>query len=562
MFLRKRTLPILLIGMLGLLGPAMTATAPAQTIVVTAKSIKDLAGDLEYLIKAVAPEGDPNVERILGALRDFQAGDLVKGLDQSRGFGLAVTLPPDFPGGDPPSIVAAVPVTDLGAFLDSLKGLGIAVDDQPGVAGFSHKVTAPDGNTNLFVLQSKGYALFSLIPGADKLKGLDPASWGPERRPGAVIAARVRIAELPKALKDQFLEQFKASLDQQEQRKPGEKDAEYQGRIAAQKAGEATITALVRDGDSIAMALDVDRKNSEMSLDLTIAAKPGTETAGALRGFGSRRSRFEGLGGGGPLAFWANIPVAKVLREGFARGFNAAQKTEPAGLDTPEKRELYARLMELLKSNFDADDFDGGLAFRRNTTEGGAPTRYTVLTGLKVRDGKAFDRWFRDSVAQFKPDDPKFQFTLDVAKAADGTAIHQLTGPFDKNDANMGRVLGKAALAVAFRDDAILAAFGEDGVAAVRRGLEMISSPPTPDSGSAEPVALVARLSGFDALPDTQKEREAYRRAAAEAFRGEAAKRDRIRMAISGEGDAIRLHLGVDVPALKFLAAVGQAMKN
>src|SRR5262249_32249672 len=155
MNLRRRTFHILLLGAVVLLGPAMPATAPAQTVVVTAKSIKDLAGDFEYLVKAVAPEGDANVGGVLDALKQFQAGDLVKGLDQPRGCGLAVTLPKGFPNEGSPSIVAAVPVNDLGAFLDSIRGLGIAVDDKPSVEGFSHKVTAPDGNTNLFVLQSK-----------------------------------------------------------------------------------------------------------------------------------------------------------------------------------------------------------------------------------------------------------------------------------------------------------------------------------------------------------------------------------------------------------------------
>ena len=282
----KRMFSALFVGVFGLLGPVLTATAPAQTVVVTAKSIKDLAGDLEYLVKTVAPEGDANVENILGALKQFQSGDLVKGLDQSRGFGLAVALPPDFPGGGPPSIVAAVPVTDLGAFLDSIKGLGIAVDDQPGVAGFSHKVTAPDGNTSLFVLHRRAMpcSRWSRTAPTNSRRWTLPR--GRRRTGRGPLSARVRLAELPKALKDQFLAQMKAGLDQQEERQAR---ARMTPRIRAgsprQKAGESTITALVRDGDSIEMAFDVDRKTSAMALDLTVAAKPGTELAGSLRGF-------------------------------------------------------------------------------------------------------------------------------------------------------------------------------------------------------------------------------------------------------------------------------------
>ena len=143
----------------------------------TAKSLNELADDLGYLVKSVAPD-DQRAQAALGGLEQFKAGAIIKGLDQGRGFGLAVTLPKDFPAGSP-SVVAAVPVSNLGQFLDSLKNLGVTVDDKPGVAGFSHSVTGPNGSPPLFVLESKGYAIFSLAPeGVDKLGRLRiPASW-------------------------------------------------------------------------------------------------------------------------------------------------------------------------------------------------------------------------------------------------------------------------------------------------------------------------------------------------------------------------------------------------
>src|SRR5689334_3676944 len=146
---RRRSYRIFSIVALALLGTAAPATA--QTVVITAKSLNDLADDFEYLINSVAPEGDPRTEQVRGAINQFKAGELVKGLDQSRPFGVTVSLPKDFPQGGAPSIVAAVPVKDLGQFLDSLKGMGVDVSDKPDAPGFSHKLTAPDGNMGLFV---------------------------------------------------------------------------------------------------------------------------------------------------------------------------------------------------------------------------------------------------------------------------------------------------------------------------------------------------------------------------------------------------------------------------
>src|SRR5262249_11544739 len=144
MTFRTPKFSILFVGVFGLAG--WVETAPGQTVVLTAKSGTELADDLESLIKSAAPEGDPRAQAVLEAVGQFKSAALPKGLDRSRSFGLVVTLPKDPAAGGPPSVVAAVPVSDFGQFLDSLKDLGMTIDDQPGVPGFSHKVTLPGGN--------------------------------------------------------------------------------------------------------------------------------------------------------------------------------------------------------------------------------------------------------------------------------------------------------------------------------------------------------------------------------------------------------------------------------
>ncbi len=307
MTVRKLKFPVLLVCMFGLLGSV--GTASGQTVLVTAKSVSELTDDLEYLIKSVAPEGDPIAQTVLNALNQFKSGAMLKGVDQSKSFALAVTLPKDFGQGGPPTVVAAVPVSDLGQFLDSLKELELAVDDQPGVAGFSHKVSMPNGTPTFFVLQSKGYALFSLTPdGVDQLKALDPSSWKPKGRAQSTLSVKVKLSELPEALKDQFLNQLEATLNQQNDRKPGEGDAEFRGRIAGQKFGLEAFNSLIRDGDAIALDLDLSRKTSELALELAISAKPDTAMAKTLRTLGGRRSRFQGLGKDAAMAALGQPP--------------------------------------------------------------------------------------------------------------------------------------------------------------------------------------------------------------------------------------------------------------
>ena len=195
----KRMFSAPFVGVFGLLGPVLTATAPVQTVVVTAKSIKDLAGDLEYLVKTVAPEGDANVENILGAPSSSSRATWSRAWTSPAASAWRWPCLRTSPAGGPPSIVAAVPVTDLGAFLDSIKGLGIAVDDQPGVAGFSHKVTAPDGNTNLFVLAIEGLCPFLVGPEALTNSRRWTLASGRRRTAGGSLAARSGSRSFPGA---------------------------------------------------------------------------------------------------------------------------------------------------------------------------------------------------------------------------------------------------------------------------------------------------------------------------------------------------------------------------
>ncbi len=547
---QKRRFPVLLIGVLALVGP--TAKAPAQTIVVAAKSLNDLADDLEYVIKTVAPAGDPTAQMLLDNLGKFKAGDLLKGVDRGRGFGLAVTLPPEFPQGGPPSVVAAVPVSKFDELMESLKGLGLEVDDKPGAEGFSHKVSAPDGNFGLFALESKGYALFSLLPeGADKLRNLDPTSWWKKSRPGTAASVRVQLGEIPEALKEQVLNQLQGQAAQQRDRKPGENDAQYKGRVAGQDLATDAFERLIKDGDALALELGLDRQTTEVSLDLALTARPNTPMAKSFGSLKGHRSRFEGLGRDAAIAFWADLPLAKELRDVLASGFDQGFKESLKQVKSDEQKKLLERFGELMKSNLDAPEVDLGVAVRPSVPAGPDGARFVILAGMKVKDSKEFDRLFRDAVNQIKPEE-SFKVQLDVAKAADGTAIHQITGPFDEKDARIAKQFGKASLSVSFRADTVLIAFGQDGTDVLRKLDASATAPAARSDGLA---ALSLRMAALGMLPD--KDQEKLRRAVDEVFKGQTVKHDRIFLAVTGEGEGLHLRVAVDLLAFKVAAIMG-----
>jgi hypothetical protein len=556
MTFRMRRFCVLLVGLFGLVGSL--GTSNAQTIVVTAKSSAELSDDLEYLIKTVVPKDNPIVQVALDALGQVKSGAVLKGLDRSRGFGLAVTLPRNFGAGEPPSIVAAVPVSDLGQFLESLNVLGLAVDDQPGVAGFSHKVTAPNGNPPLFVVQSKGYAFFSVVPdGADRIKAMDPTSWKPKRRAETAVSAKIRLSEVTDAFKDQVLNQLEANINQQNEREPGEKDNEFMARLVGQKASLDAFKSLIRDGDEIALDFDLSRKTSELALELAISARPNTTLAKALLALRGRRSLFQGLSKDAVIGAWASLPVATELRNGLSDSFDQAVKAGLKGVDSEEDKKLITRLAELTKSSLYAPEIDLGFALQEKSPVAQGAPNFVMLAGMKVKNGREFERLVRAAAAKngFVKD---FNINFDVAKAADGTAIHRLSASNGEEGAEVAKRFGKTSLFFAIRDAAVLASFGESGLAPLQRSIERFSGPHV--AGSDEPVSAVIHAADFAGF--AAKNEDEVRRASADVFRGEDAKRDRVHLGLTEANGGIRIRLAVDVPALKLFAVLGKQVQH
>jgi len=550
---RGEAWPILLV-LSGVLGAVPLATEPVtgQTVVVTSPSVGKLADDLEHVLKAVAPDGDPGAQAGLDTLRRFKEGDLIKGLDKTRLFGIAITMPEK--QGDAPQMLAAVPVIDFGQFLESLKGLGMKVEENPGISGFSHRVSTPDGDRTVFALQSRQYAFFSLIPaGADRIKSVDPVSWKSKAGDGSVLALTLRLSKLPDALKDQFINGLEASLAQQKDRRPDEPEAEYKSRMVTTRLGKAAIESLVREGETLELGLNLDRGHDELSMDLVASARPGTAMADNLHTFSKQRSRFAWLGSASPLAAWVSLPIPKELRDVLAELIDQNRKDEEAKAKTDVEKAFAGKVSEILKQNFTAGEVDLGFALQGPYNTSSGAVLFGLIGGVEVKDGKEFERLARDALAN-QPPDPDVKVTFDVAKGDDGTPVHQLVIAESKLDADMLKKMGKSPVFFAFPRNAVVVSLGEGGVKAIQQGLGKIAR--EPPGVSTEPAALHSRLSLLGELADQNP--DAVRKIAGDVFQGANASRDGLRLSFKSQEQAIRLQLAVDVPALKFAVRMGQ----
>jgi DnaJ-domain-containing protein 1 len=258
------------------------------------------------------------------------------------------------------------------------------------------------------------------------------------------------------------------------------------------------------------------------------------------------------------MAFWGRIPTSKEIGDAMSQGLDKAAEKSLKEAKSDEQKKLLTRLKELLKSNLNEPELDFGFAIQRAAAADPGAPRFVMLSGMKVRNGRELERLARDAATQIKPGDEEAKLSFDVARAADGTAIHQMTGPVDQKNPEMAKHFGKASLFFAFRDDAVLATFGESGLASLQRAIEEFSKAPA--SGSDGPVAATVRVAVLGEF--AEKDQEALRRASTEAFKGQAQPRDRVSLGLKGEGDEIRLRLAIDLPAIQFLSKLGIQMNR
>jgi hypothetical protein len=519
--------------------------ADAQTMVITAKSATSLIDQLQALASAADPE---QAKPATDALDRFRAPGALKGLDRSRPLGAFLDLPKE--QGQPPSVVAFIPITDGKDFLTTLEQFGFGIDAKSGAPGFSHKITPPGGaGQDLFAVMTDDYAFFSLIPtGAEALKKLRPATLLPTRKGAGEIAVSIRLDRVPASYKDLVLQQTEQNLQKQRERKEGEKEADYKARMAGMKLVQDGYERVLREGREMSVDLDVSSNRGQLVLALNLDAPPGTILADALKQFGSKQSLFRGLEKGAAAGVRGIIPMAEPLRDTIRTGLEQSRRQLKDEKD-PKGKELGTKLLDAIQPTLMSDELDLVINIYGPFPKKESDPTYVVLFGAGVKDGGKLEKTFREAAAQAKPEDRK-ELRLDVDRGSDGTAIHRVkVDPKGKRKDQFGDPL----MFLSFRPDAVLAAVGENGLAVMKQALTAIGQPPSTRSAQMEASAYASRLSSMS----EEKDREKTLAAAREVFQGKNEGKDHIDIGLIGINNGIRLRLAVDLPVLRFFTLVG-----
>lgn len=537
------------------LAAAAARPAGAQVVTVTVKSAGDLLGQFRALAKAADPA---SARQILDGLDALENGGALKWLDRTKPASATVDLVPQAPGGPPavPAVTVFLPVTGRDDFLDGLKGLGLAVDDRPGVEGFSHKVAAPNGGGQAAYLLSDppaGYAVATTVPsGAARLRAVKPAALRPSR-PGTILVG-LRLDRVPEPYKAALLANVKQRNDVSRQRKDGETDEGYRARLAGITLTETGFTSLLRDGRELTLDADVAEKAEKFTLALGVDAKPNTPMAAALGSFGARRGRFLDLWRDAAVTLQGVLPVPEAFRK-LTRDSIEQMRTQAAKENAPEDFQLTKLMLDALTPTLTGDAYDACMAMGARAATGGKGGTNVVLFGVGVKDSAKVEAALREAIARkLKPEDKK-KVALDLDKGAGGTPIHRVT--LDAKNLKPEE-FGEPLMFLAFPEGAALAVVGGDGLGVMKQALSALRKTTAGGAGATTgpQVGFDFSAARFSRLHTGENE-AAFREAARDAFPDSAQARDHIRIGLTGESARARLLMEADLPAIAFLVKVG-----
>ncbi len=518
----------------------MTAGAvQAHDAVLAVESLDAIIDKVEYLAKAILPEHELN--EAIPQLESLLDDDALPGLDRKRPLGVFASLPKQ--AGGPPTIAAAIPITDVDDFLDTLRQFGVQAERVADVPGFTHRVTIEAGMPmTLFLTASRDYAFLTPVPAdAPALRQTKAEDWLPNRADAGDVSLTVRIDQCPKEVADVMIRQIEQDATRNSERQPDEDEAQYRGRVLGQRLVLDAVVRIIRDGEILTLDFTIDRDAGTISLVNRLAAKRGTPMAAALSGFDSLRSRFSSLAPDAPLAAWMALPLSRDIRDLLWESFE--QGAKGTNLIDGEQRRQMNEMLRIVRLMIQQEVQDVGVALLGPSGRDGT---YAVAMGMGTVEGRKAEALIKRIAATEKDD----AFEADAARSQDGVPIHRITVPLD---GSVPEIYGDASTWLAFRDDAVAIGFGAaDGRKAVERGLTAAAARGDSDT----PIAVTMKIAGL--APLTKGDGDAAVDTAAEVFRGANAGKDKIRLTVGGRRGDLRTTFSLDVPTLTFFSQLGR----
>jgi hypothetical protein len=512
----------------------------SPALVVQIRSFDGVMGDLRYLAAQVGKEEEARQGEELLKERIGQNG--LDGIDVKKPMGLYLIAGPD---GTDSYGAFLLPVKNEKAVLDLLSNtLGVEPEkSKDGIYTVKHeKLPVP-----VFFRFANGYAYITAVnqSGLAKDKMLAPGDVLTESDP-ALISATVRIDQVPDKIKEVGIMYLSlAAAQAREDKLEGQTKA--QKDLAEQATKESTNQArsLLNDGRELSIKVDVDRAKNDLSIVFSLNSKPGTKLATSITELGQAKSLFAGqIGKDSAISFLFNYALSDRLKKSLGPVIDEGIKKALEESKDETHKAASEKLLKVLTPSLKAGEIDAAVELRGPS----AKKHYTLVFGIKLKDGKAVEQAVKDIVKDLPPQQRDL-VKIDAQKAQD-VNIHEVDIDHALDD-KAREVFGNEPLYFAVRANALYVALGEGSLNALKQSL------------AAKPGAagmLRFDLSMARLAPLMASEQPDAPKAAEEAF-GKDPNSDKLQIRVTG-GDSLKTEIHVKPAVLKFLAIVGEASKR
>jgi hypothetical protein len=523
----RKLLILALTAVAVLTAPAVRAAEP--TVELRIKAIKDLLPLAEYLGDLAgqgeqAEQGAKFVEAMAGKK------GVIEGIDITKPIGFYASMTPAVI--DSPMVVL-VPVGDEKAFLNLLTGkLNLAPEKGEGDI---YTLNVPNVPPKVYFKFHKGYVCVTVHNKA-ALEGdaiLDPKDFFAKPE-SAILALSVHLDRIPAEVRKTVLGQLELKLAD-EKAKPAKTPAESKAKALTLDATYDGIAAILSDGKSISLKLDIDPKTDDIGLSLVFGGKPSTEVTKLLASYAGRKAVAPmAAAKDAVLSLAVNVQVPDGMKKKYGELVDLliAEGLENAkGNDRDAAKKVFDALEPSLKSGV----LELGAALTA-TADG----KHEVLSAVRVVSGKGIEALLKEFAPFIPEGQAKVKFDVDKVGAAN---VHEIVPPANAVPEN---IFGASSLWLSTADDLLVVGFGAKSDA-----VKKLAAAPAGSSPIVEFETSVARL-----LPivEPQTKPEVFKVLNQEVFAdGKPAGKDTIKLGITG-GEELKVQFTIKGRAAKFLA--------
>jgi hypothetical protein len=539
--MRTRFFPLAGLLLLAAAPSLVRAADEKPALVVAFKSLDGLISDAKYISELAGKEEEAKqAEAMLKNLLGDRKG--LEGVDPKKPIGLYARINADDPKAS--EVVLMVPVVDEDALLSLLKKQDkIKVEDK--AEDGTYKINVESVPIPLFLRFANNYAYVTGRTNAALAKDrlLAPDKVLPAKTT-SLASVVLHLEQIPEKYRD-------LAITGVEQQLAKEKVKEDPNETPTQKAFRpvyfdeigAQLRSFLEDGAELSMSVDVDREAGELSTTLRFSGKSGSKLAENLADLGNRKSVGASLLGADSAAnLIFNVALPEKLRKTVSDAVDEAVKKGLADAAAKGQREAAEAVVKALLPTLKAGELDAGFDLRGP----GAKDLYTLVMGLKVKEGVEIEKLVRNAIKSL-PEKEQEKVKFDVAKAGD-VGIHRFISDLSLSEENSKRMFGdNPEVYFAFRDDALLTAIGVDGLAALK---EIVAAKPK-TGAMLQMEASMNRLAA-----QLTKDHPAAPDAAKKAFKD--GKKDKVRFAVEG-GKALSVKISMDAPVVTFAALMAEA---